>query len=451
MKNAKRILSILMTCVLLMMAMPMAVSAAAGTQDDPIDAATKWFGYGVNTYLLNPSIAEGSDGMWYTLTAEQDGILALEHKYKDVDYTITITVNGKDYVGGSVDGVIYNGPIMTLPLKTGDVATIAIVTKDAAAGTVYASMDVIAGDVDNTIKVKSEGIVVQVAAGETVYFQDDSLQAVYAAKGMRVSGDVANTTFYSVTKNSESGTAAQTAIVDSDKDGTIEVKLGGSLGSAGAPPVKPAWAIENKSAEDQTYTLTIVDTAHECVYDDDADQDCNTCGAIREVEQGCQHVYDHDFDTNCNTCMEQREVELPLSVSDNSISPDVNGLAWLVKAKVDGLEVDNTTAIYDNATVNGYKLITMGAVISNNYAELGYVPKLEDVDGKSVINVEAKYIYDTDVEAGTVTYAIRVINIPDEYKHREIDILTYIIFEDEAGVQHTLYCNSTYAAYNWFT
>ena len=449
MKNAKRILSILIACAMLMMAMPMAVSAA-GTQDDPIDAATKWFGYGVNTYLLNPSIAEGSDGMWYTLTAEQDGILALEHKYKDVDYTITISVNGKDYVGGSVDGVIYNGPIMTLPIKIGDVATIAIVTKDAAAGTVYASMNVIAGDLDNTIKVKSEGIVVQVAAGKTVYFQDDSLQAVYATKGLLVSGDVANTTFYSVAKNSESGAASEKAFLDSDNDGTIEVKLGGSLGGAGTPPVKPAWAIQNNSAVDQTYTLTIVDTAHECVYDDDADLDCNSCGAEREQTQTHTHTYDHDFDTNCNTCFEQREVTLPLQITGNSISADVNGLAWLVEAKVDGITLKGTTANYDNATVNGYKVITMGAVVSNNYAELGQVPNLDNVDNKRAIDVQAKYICDTNEEAGTVTYAIRLINIPETQKDCEVDILTYIIFEDEAGVQHTLYCNSTYAAYNWF-
>ena len=446
MKNAKRILSILMACVLLMMAMPMVVSAE-GTQDDPIDAKTKWFGYGVNTYLLNPSIAEGSDGMWYTLTAEQDGILALEHKYKDVDYTITISVNGKDYVGGSVDGVIYNGPIMTLPIKIGDVATIAIVTKDAAAGTVYASMNVIAGDVDSTIKVKSEGIVVQVAAGETVYFQDDSLQAVYAAKGLLVSGDVADTTFYTVIKNSTTGAVAKTAIVDNDKDDVIEVMLGGSLGSAGAPPVKPAWAIENNSAVDQTYTLTIADAAHECVYDNAADLNCNSCGAVREP--ACEHTYDHDFDTHCNICMEEREVALPLQILGASISPDVNGLAWLVKAKVDGMEADGITAIYDNATVNGYKLITMGAVVSNNYNELGYVPKLEDVEKypDRVHNVPAERLYSINKD-GTVTYAIRVINIPDEYKDRDIDILTYIIFEDAAGVQHTLYCNSVYNSYN---
>ena len=451
MKNAKRILSVLMACALLVMAMPMAVSAAAGTQDDPIDAATKWFGYGVNTYLLNPTIAEGTDSVWYTLTAEQDGILFLEHSYKNVDYTITITLNGADYVGGCVDGEPYNRPIVTAPIKTGDVATIQIAAKDAAAGTVYASMNVIAGDADNAIKVKSAGLSIVIGAGKTVYFQDDSLNAIYATKGLLIEGDVADTTFYNVTKNTESGVSSLTAYTDSDDDGVIEAKLGGSLGGAGAPAIKPAWAIENNSATDLSYTLTIVDAAHECIYDNDADMDCNSCGAEREQTQTHTHTYDHDFDTNCNTCFEQREVTLPLQITGNSISEDVNGLAWMVEAKVDGITLDGTTANYANATVNGYKVITMGAVVSNNYTELGRVPNLDDVDGKSAIDVQAKYIYDTDVEAGTVTYAIRLINIPETQKDREVDILTYIIFEDEAGVQHTLYCNSAYAAYNWFT
>lgn len=448
MKNSKRILSILMACAMLMMVMPMAV-AAEGTQDNPINANDKWFGYGVDCYLLNPTIAEGTaDGLWYTLTIEQEGILYLEHKYKDVDYTIYVTVDGAVYKGGSVDGVIYNGPIMTLPVQTGDVATIQIVTKDAAAGTVYANMNIVAGDSDNPIKVKSNGIMVYVGAGETVYFQDDTLNADYATKGLLVEGSVDDTVFYAVTINSTSGAVTAKAFTDSDGDGIIEAKLGGSLGSAGAPPVKPAWAIENNSTDGigTLYVLTIVDDAHECVYDDDADTDCNSCGAVRELAH--VHEYDHDFDTVCNTCGEERQVELPLNVAGNSISEDVNGLAWLIEAKVDGMELNNTTAIYDNATVNGYKLITMGAVASNNYAKLGRVPNLDDVDGGSAIDVKAKYIYSVNEEAGTVTYAIRVINIPDEHKDREIDILPYIIFEDEDGVQHTLYGNSDRATYN---
>ena len=154
MKNAKRILSALLACLMLMAAVPFAVSAA-GTQDDPINAADKWFGYGVDTYLLNPTIAEGSDGTWYTLTADKAGVLVLEHSYKNVDYTIYVTVNGITYEGGSVNGVPYNRPIHTYPVAAGDVATIQIVTKDAAAGTVYANMNVIANSASNAIKVKS--------------------------------------------------------------------------------------------------------------------------------------------------------------------------------------------------------------------------------------------------------------------------------------------------------
>ena len=445
MKNAKRILSILMACVLLMMAMPVVVSAA-GTQDDPINANDKWFAYGM-AYLLNPTIDEGTpDGLWYTLTAEQDGVLFFEHSYKNVDYTVYITLNGKTYEGGCVDGEEYNRPIVTAPIKTGDVASIQIVTKDAAAGGVWASIYPTTGDADNAVKVKSNGLTVVVGAGKTLYFQDDSLNAIYATKGLLVEGDVANTTFYTVSKSSESGSVTQKAIVDSDKDGVIEATLGGSLGSAGAPPVKPAWAIENNSAVDQTYTLTIVDNAHECNWDDNADTDCNTCGAIREG--GCNHVYDHDFDTICNTCFEQRTVELPLEIVGVSISADVDGLGWLVEANVDGIELKGTEAVYDNATVNGYKLITMGAVVSNNCAELGYVPNLDDIDGINVADVQAKYIYDMDEEAGIVTYSVRVIHIPDEYKDREIDILTYLIFEDDNGVQNVLYGPTIYYSYN---
>lgn len=447
MKNSKRILSVLMTCVLLMMVIPMAVSA-----EDIINANDKWFGYGVDCYLLNPTLEAGdADGLRYELTAEQDGILVLEHSYKDVDYTITVTVNDVTYEGGCVEGEPYNRPIVTAPLKTGDVATINIATAGAAAGTVYASIILTSGDIDNAVKVKSEGIVVCVAAGKTVYFQDDSLNAVYATKGLLVEGDVADTVFYAVSKSAESGASSEKAYTDSDADGVIEATLGGSLGSAGAPPVKPAWAIENNSAVEQMYTLTIVDEAHECVYDDDADTDCNTCGEVRDVgPAACQHVYDHAFDAACNLCDESREVAMPLEIVGNSVSADVNGLAWLIEAKVDGMAADGTTAIYDNATMGGYKLITMGAVVSNQYTELGYVPALEEIDGVRAVNVEAVYLYDTKVDDGTVTYAIRLINIPDDQKDREVDIMTYVIFEDAEGVQHTLYCNVDHAAYNEF-
>lgn len=451
MKNAKRILSILMACAMLMMVMPMAV-AAEGTQDNPINANDKWFGNGVNTYLLNPTIAEGTtDGVWYTFSPEQDGILVLEHKYKNVDYDITIDWYGLPYTGSCVDGVTQNSPIMTLPVSVGDPITVHIATKDGAAGTVYANMKIVTGTVDDPVKVKSADFVAYVGAGQTVYFQDDTLNADYAAKGVEL--QCCDTVFYNVSVNSTSGAVTETAVTDSDGDGYIETTLGGSLGGSGVPPVKPMWAIQcnNDASMGLQYTMDLVDSAHECNWDDDADADCNTCGASREVAQECQHVYDHAFDAACNLCGEAREVAMPLEIVGNSVSADVNGLAWLVEAKVDGITLNGTTANYDNATLDGCKLITMGAVVSNNYAELSYVPNLDGVDGVRTIDVQAKYIYDTNEEAGTVTYAIRLINIPNECKDHRVDILTYVIYEDADGVQHTLYCNSANNTYNQFT
>ncbi len=443
MKMTKNILSILLACVMLMSAPTIGV-CAAGTQDDPIDAATKWFGYGVDCYLLNPSIAEGSDGMWYTLTAEQDGILALEHKYKNVDYTITITVNGQEFVGGSVDGVIYNGPIMTLPLQVGDVATTAIVTKAAAAGTVYASMTMVAGDLDNSVKVKSEGIDVYVAAGQTVYFQDDSLQASYATKGLLVEGNVADTTFYTVTKNAESGTATKKAYTDTDKDGVIEATLGGSQGSAGAPAVKPAWAIQNNSAEAQKYTLTIAaGKVHECVYTDDTDADCNSCGAIRDL--CCQHVYDHDFDADCNLCGDVRFGQWSVvPILGTSVSEDVNGLAVQIKANIGGIQVDGKTAIYDEAFVNEFKLVGMGAVVSND----GSTPSMETVDNNRVLNIPAVYLSEFEPERDSYYYTIRIVNIPENQKNTVITFRSYFIYEDYQGNQHVIYDSLRSFSYN---
>ena len=300
MKITKKIVGILLACLMLLSSLSVGVFAAAGDQDNPIDAQTKWFGYGVDTYLLNPTIAAGAtNGMWYTLTANKAGVLFLEHSYKNVDYTVHITLNGVTYEGGCVDGEPYNRPIVTAPIQVGDVATIQVLTKDAAAGTVYASMNVIAGDVDDPIKVKSNGLNVMVGAGQTLYFQDDSLNAIYATMGLLVDGNVADTTFYTVSKNSESGNVVQKAVTDSDNDGTIEAKLGGSLGGAGVPAVKPCWAIENHSNEDRAYTLTIVSAAHECNYDARDDVDCNTCGAIREVPIFCSHNYNNACDTVC--------------------------------------------------------------------------------------------------------------------------------------------------------
>ena len=486
MKNAKRILSILLAALLVMMAVPMAVSAA-GTQDDPIDAADKWFGYGADTYLLNPTIAEGTtDGIWYTLTAANDGILFLEHSYKNVDYTIYVTVNDMIYEGGCVDGVPYNRPIHTYPVKTGDVATVQIVTKDAAAGTVYANMNVIANDASNAIKVKSVNYPIYVSAGQTVYFQDDFLQAEYATKYAILSGSsMDGVTFYNVINNSTNGTFSATPNTDTDGDNTIEVAMGGSAGSAGAPAVKPAWAVENKSAVDKCFTLTLVDEAHECVYDNEDDIDCNTCGAGRVIPSTCEHEYDSDCDADCNLCGAKRvaphypagdydcdrvccvcradlttaehqyscdidtacdvcganrEVDMPFEWIGASVSEDVNGLAVRYDLTVEGMAVNGSEAIYTNATFCGYKLVSMGAVVCNNYADV--LPTREETDGKHVTDVSAKYLYEFNAEDDTAAFVIRLINIPEAGKDTEVFFNPYVVIENDAGDEVTVYISA---------
>ena len=484
MKNAKRILSILLAALLVMMAVPMAVSAA-GTKDDPINAADKWFGYGVDTYLLNPTITEGSDGMWYTLTADKAGILVLEHSYKNVDYTIAITLNGQTYEGGCVDGEPYNRPIVTAPIAVGDVATIHIATKDKATGFVYASMNVSTGDSDNPVKVKSDGLRVVIGAGQTVYFQDDSLNAIYATKYAILSGDsVEGVTFYNVINSTTSSSVTMTPNVDSDGDGDIELAMGGSAGSDRVPAVKPAWAVENNSAVDKCFTLTLVDEAHECVYDDEADIDCNTCDAIRVIPSTCEHKYDGncdaecnacgakrvaphhpvgdydcdrvccvcwadlttaehqyscDIDTACDVCGANREVDMPFEWIGASVSEDVKGLACRFDLTVQGMTQNNTTAVYDNATFCGYKLVSMGAVVCNNYdAETGALPTREKADGKHVTDVPVQYLYEFNAEDDTAAFVIRLIHIPEDQKDTEIFFVPYVVIEAN-GREETVY------------
>lgn len=486
MKKTTKILSALLACLMLVSLLSVGVFAAAGDQSEPINANDKWFGYGVDCFLMNTTLEAGdADGVWYQLTADAAGILQVEHSVPSeapVDYQITVNVNGQEYLG--YENGLYNTPIATLPVAIGDVISIHIIAQDTAVGgTVYCNAKFISGEYEMTqmVKLKGAGVRVWVANGATVYFQDDSLQADYAAKGLNLVGD----TVEGVTVISN--TARYT---DTDGDAVVELLLGGSAGSAGAPPVKPSFGIENLSGADAWFLLNVTDAAHECVYDDDADADCNTCGAIREVEAPCSHVYDDGCDAECNTCGEVREAPhytwpcmdycticqagVPITgdhvyvdpfatACDNcgvpredapgitfygsAISQDVNGLAMKFDAIVEGMEKNGNTAVYDNATIGGYKLVGMGAVVWNDGAEEYSV---EDVDGVRVLDIPAVYLIDDDVTDGVVSYAVRIINIPDEYKDTVIRFRSYFIYEDEAGQDFVMYGHSAAGAYNWY-
>ena len=299
MRKTRKILSILLSCLMLMSLLSVGVFAAEGDQDNPINANDKWFGYGVDCYLLNTTLEAGdADGVWYELTADADhnGILQLEHNYKNeedgshLEYQLNAWVNGIQYVGYE-DGIYYR-PITTYPLAAGNVVTIQIIAQDTTlGGTVYLSAKFIDGsnDINQMVKVKAAPAKLRVAAGATVYFQDDSLNADYATKYVTLTGtSVSDVTLYTAAANASGTVIKQKPYADTDGDDIIEAQLGGSEGTAGTPAVKPAWAIENNSGEDREFILAVVDEAHECVYDDNNDADCNICGAPRG--NGCSHA-----------------------------------------------------------------------------------------------------------------------------------------------------------------
>ncbi len=145
------------------------------------------------------------------------------------------------------------------------------------------------------------------------------------------------------------------------------------------------------------------------------------------------HTYDHAFDTTCNECGAVRDVVAPdtlIAFGGNSVSEDVSGLAFRFDVAVDGMAANGTTAIYDGATINGYKLISMGAIVTNKLATL---------------DIPAVYL--CGLEEGSASFAVRVINIPADKLDVAVTATPYVVVEID-GVQTTIYGEAQTSTYN---
>ena len=119
------------------------------------------------------------------------------------------------------------------------------------------------------------------------------------------------------------------------------------------------------------------------------------------------------------------------------------GLAFKFEVKADGVEaVNGNYADLTNATIDAFgdgsafKLISMGAIVSNQSSVgLGDM-KLADVDGKKTLNIEATRLQ--DLEADYATFAVRITNIPLEHEDTMIYARAYYVFEYE-GRQVVMY------------
>lgn len=421
MKMTKKILSILLVGAMLACVMPLAVSA--GTQAKPTVISKKALGE-VSYYFCNTEFKEGvTEGQWYTFTAEDSGIIQLECTCYETEFQATVWVNDVAYKYNT-DGVLTR-PINTFPVQPGDEIVICIEpVAPYVYGYVYANVGFVTGesDINQTVKLQSEGGIVHVAAGATVYYQDNTKEGDFAQKGLLVSGNTDGVTVISGTDN----------YTDADADGAVELVLGGSAGGAGSPAVKPSWSIQNASAEDKAFVLTITDSAHECNWDDDADADCNTCGAVRDVA-GDEPVY---------------TAEDILSYGGRAVTEANDGLAFKFNARVKGVAIAaDYTADYTAATVaiegTEYTLVGMGAVMNNTQAEAA---TLDDVDGVRVLNVAAEKVLYSETDG--FYFTVRITDIPDDYKDTVIVARPYYVYEDGNGQQVVVYGEDCTDAYN---
>ncbi|MBR0447083.1 MAG: carbohydrate binding domain-containing protein [Clostridia bacterium] len=113
------------------------------------------------------------------------------------------------------------------------------------------------------------------------------------------------------------------------------------------------------------------------------------------------------------------------------------GLAFRFEIAANGIAVEGTnTADLTNATVdalgdgNGYKLVDMGAVVSNDLSVGRNADKmtLDHLSGKTI---QIKAVYLQDLEADSAAYAVRVINIPEAQESTLIFARAYYVVEIE--------------------
>ena len=155
--------------------------------------------------------------------------------------------------------------------------------------------------------------------------------------------------------------------------------------------------------------------------------------------------------TSVDTIYEMSDNSDVFTAAQTSTSEEVSGLAFRFDVATAGMQVDETTAIYNAATVGvmdgDYQLVGMGAIVTNNpnLGNDGSAFYLDAVDGKKVIDVPAVYL--CDLEADSAAYSVRVKNIPKANYDAAIYARPYYIF-DYNGTQITVYGDIVGASYN---
>ncbi len=138
------------------------------------------------------------------------------------------------------------------------------------------------------------------------------------------------------------------------------------------------------------------------------------------------------------------------------MSNDQLGLAFKFNVNACGLSKNEHNVVdYTNATIDvygdgtAYKLVAMGAIMSNNPAKGLREDEMlrEKTNDYDVIDIPVVYLYDLDAETGAASFAVRVVDIPKDCEDVIIYARPYYIFEDAEGNQFEVYDKIEYDNY----
>lgn len=190
-----------------------------------------------------------------------------------------------------------------------------------------------------------------------------------------------------------------------------------------------AYNLKSAGTENDTFGYTVNPTVNTTVYE--GTYKIAADGTATQVED----IYEMGEEANIFTATE------------TSTSEDVSGVAFKFNVAVNGMQADGTTAIYDNAMIDGYKLVGMGAIVTNNPAvgNNGGAFYKSAVDGKRVIDIPCVYL--CDLETDSAAFAARIKNIPDSYWDAAIYARPYYVI-DMNGTAITVYGDIVGASYN---
>ena len=141
-----------------------------------------------------------------------------------------------------------------------------------------------------------------------------------------------------------------------------------------------------------------------------------------------------------------------ISNGETSTSEDVKGLAFKFDVTASDvaytMEKNSYVVDYTNATINGYKLVGMGAIVTNKTAigTDGSSFYKGAVDGKQVVDIPCKYLW--GLGEASASFAVRITNIPDTALDKAVYARPYYIYENENGTQITVYGDIVGASYN---